>query len=97
MIERAKLILVPTFSLRIAWMLYGANLCQVVDYLSISAKRDHLSTKTLVCVVMLFNSASLICQVCYNWIQSIAYFTCTPTTSSVVNGMVIFLYSVVVM
>ena len=84
-------------NIRIGLVLFGINICQLVDYCLLSIKRDHWSTKALVFLVMFFNFASQMFEVCLDWISSVSDFTYSADVILAVNGMIFTLYSVVVL
>lgn len=85
---------------RLGFILYGVVVCQFVTYLQVLARKDHILTTALVCVVAIFTSAANFYQVYFNWTFSIALTSSDPNkykTRSIINGNIVVMYSTVVM
>lgn len=85
---------------RLGFILYGVVVCQFVTYLQVLARKDHVLTTALVCVVAIFTSAANFYQVYFNWTFSIALTSSDPNkykTRSIINGNIVVMYSTVVM
>lgn len=91
------LLILPLTSHRLAFILYGVNCYQFFTYLTGLAKSDPSLTKSWVSIVMFLNSCATFHQVYFNWSFSIDFFGSSARATSIVNGNVVILYSVVVM